>query len=63
MKDELEGLWYEQVGAYSRFYSVICLLGVRKSTKAIIKITGVSAEIQTEYLPNSVPEYYSRPVC
>jgi hypothetical protein len=56
MKDELEGIWNEAVGEYSRFYRVISLLGVRKSTKTI-KIAGVSAEIQTEHLPNSVPEY------
>jgi hypothetical protein len=57
MKDELEGLWNETVGVYSMFYAVICLLGVRKSTKTIIKVAGFWAEIQTEYLPNCVPEY------
>jgi hypothetical protein len=55
--DEMEGIWKEELMASSTYYSVICLEGLRKTTKNF-RIAGVEAGIRRQHLPNTNLELY-----
>ena len=47
---QLEMIWKEPVLAKSRFYLGICLVEMRKTTKTLFRVAGVSAEVQTKHV-------------
>jgi hypothetical protein len=55
--DELQTAWREDVLAYSRYYPRMFLKGMRKTTNNI-RVVGVLAEVQTEYLVNTILKRY-----
>jgi hypothetical protein len=58
MIDELETIWKEVVVAYSIYYPGILLKFWKITTKSAVRTAGVSAEIRTDYLPNTNRERY-----
>jgi hypothetical protein len=55
--NEQEMIRKEAVVAYLKYYSVIFVEGMRRTTKQL-RIVGVSTETRTEYLTNTNPKCY-----
>jgi hypothetical protein len=55
MYDEFERIWKEVVTTLSRYYSIICLEGLRKRMKKSVMMVSGMAEIQVEHLLYTSP--------